>query len=219
MKTRHVIFDCDGTLVDSETLSMRSDVTILARCGLVISEEEAHRRFVGRTFNAMLDELAAEHGIAFPPGLNEVKNRMMEELYPTELRAVPGLSETLALLRDRGLGMSVGSNSPSARIELALKVTGIAPFFSHYSSPEHVAEGKPAPDIFLRCARLAGAQPADCVVIEDSITGVSAAMAAGIPVIGYVGTHPDKMEHGAVLKAHGAFTIIQHMSELPGQIA
>ena len=215
MKTDHVIFDCDGTLVDSESLSMRADVTLLARFGIVMSEDDAHRRFVGRTFQAMLDDMAAEHGVAFPPGLHEVKNGMIEAMYPTELRAVPGLTETLETLKQRNISMSVGSNSPSSRIELSMRLTGISGFFSHYTNYEHVAEGKPAPDIFLRCARLAGADPAQCLVIEDSVTGVMAAKAAGIPVVGYVGTHPDRAEHGETLTRHGAFTIISHMNELP----
>ncbi len=69
----HIVFDCDGTLVDSEPLSMRADVALLARFGITMSEAEAHSRFVGKTFEAMLDEMTAEHGVAFPPGLNAEK--------------------------------------------------------------------------------------------------------------------------------------------------
>ncbi len=219
MKTAHVIFDCDGTLVDSESLSMRADVSLLARFGIIMSEAEAHRRFVGRTFQAMLDDMAEEHGVAFPPGLHEIKGNMIEALYPTELRAVPGLAETLTQLKDRNISMSVGSNSPSSRIELSMRLTGISGFFSHYTSYEHVAEGKPAPDIFLRCAKLAKVSPAQCLVIEDSVTGVLAAKAAGIPVVGYVGTHPDLEDHGKTLTQHGAFAIITHMKDLPRLLA
>ena len=210
----HIIFDCDGTLVDSEPLSMRADVALLARFGITMSEQEAHSRFVGKTFEAMICEMTREYGVVFPAGLNTEKNRMMEEMYQTDLHAVPGLHDTLWQLRENGHTLSVGSNSPRSRVDLALRLTGITSYFDHVATFEDVTEGKPAPDIFLLCATRAGIAPADCLVIEDSTTGIAAAVTAGIPALGFVGTHPHPAEHAKILRAAGATSIISDIKEV-----
>ncbi len=144
---------------------------------------------------------------------------MMEEMYQTELHAVPGLHETLGALRENGISLSVGSNSPRSRVDLALRITGIASYFDHIATFEDVAEGKPAPDIFLLCATRAGVSPEDCLVIEDSTTGIAAALAAGIPALGFVGTHPHSDEHAKILRAAGAKFIISDIKEVLANIS
>jgi HAD superfamily hydrolase (TIGR01509 family) len=211
---KHVIFDCDGVLVDSEPLSMRADVMLLKRFGIEMSEAEAHNRFVGKTFQAMLDEMMVEFGVGFPPGQHEVKNRMVEDLYRAELQIVDGVRDVLAELKWRGLSISIGSNSPKARVELAVELTGIAHRFDRIVSFEDVANGKPAPEIFQKAARLAGAAPEECLVVEDSLTGVTAGFAAGIRTLGFTGTHHDPAEHGARLRATGAAQVIHRMQDL-----
>jgi HAD superfamily hydrolase (TIGR01509 family) len=218
MKPRHVIFDCDGVLVDSEPISMRADVEILEQHGYVISERDAHDRFVGKTFQAMLDDIAENEGIKFPPGLSDVKNRMVEEIYKTELRIVPGVVDILNHLKSKGIGISIGSNSPKARVELALELTGITRYFSGITSVADVAQGKPAPDIFLRACKLAGFQPSDCLVVEDSTTGVTAAVAAQMRTLGFVGTHHDPDRQAGALKQHGAFAVLKRMDALPNYL-
>jgi HAD superfamily hydrolase (TIGR01509 family) len=208
---KHVIFDCDGVLVDSEPLSMRADVMLLRRFGINISEQEAHQRFVGTTFQAMLDLMTRQHGISFPPDLHMVKNSMVEDLYRAELKAVDGIKDVLDDLKWRGLSMSIGSNSPKARVELAIELTGIASYFDHIVSFEDVVEGKPKPDIFLLAARRASVEPHECLVVEDSETGMTAAVAAGIRAIGFTGTHADPQSHGARLKAIGASQVVLGM--------
>jgi HAD superfamily hydrolase (TIGR01509 family) len=218
MTPRHVIFDCDGVLVDSEPISMRADVEILKAHGFTISERDAHERFVGKTFQAMLDDIAANEGVSFPPGLSDQKNRMMEELYLTELRIVPGVIDVLNHLKRKGIGISIGSNSPKARVELALKLMGIAPYFSAITSVADVAEGKPAPDIFLRAAEIADVSPSDCMVVEDSTTGVTAAVAAKMRTLGFVGTHHEPERQAGALKKRGAFAVLKRMDSLPNYL-
>jgi HAD superfamily hydrolase (TIGR01509 family) len=218
MTPRHIIFDCDGVLVDSEPISMRADVEILKHHGFTISEREAHERFVGKTFQAMLDDIAAKEGVSFPPGLSDQKNRMMEELYLTELRIVPGVIDVLNHLKRKDIGVSIGSNSPRARVELALKLTGITRYFSAITSVADVAEGKPAPDIFLRAAEIAGVAPTDCMVVEDSTTGVTAAVAAKMRTLGFVGTHHEPDRHAGALKKLGAFAVLKRMDSLPNYL-
>jgi HAD superfamily hydrolase (TIGR01509 family) len=211
---KHIIFDCDGVLVDSEPLSMRADVMLLKRFGIEISEAEAHTRFVGTTFQAMLDMMTSQFGTQFPDGLHEIKNRMVEELYHQELQPVAAVKDVLTKLKARGLSMSIGSNSPKARVELAVELTHVSHFFDRIVSFEDVAEGKPAPDIFLKAARLAGADIGECLVVEDSLTGTMAAVAAGMRTIGFTGTHAHPEAHARNLRTAGVAHVIHHMKDL-----
>jgi HAD superfamily hydrolase (TIGR01509 family) len=214
MKLRHIIFDCDGVLVDSEPISMRADVSLLQRYGIEISEAEAHNRFVGTTFQAMLDMMTAQHGVVFPEGLHEVKNRMVEDMYRRELQIVDGVLDVLKALKAKGLTLSIASNSPKDRVRLAVDLTGIAGYFDAVTTYQDVKHGKPAPDVFLKAAERAGMAPIQCLVVEDSFTGVTSAVAARIRTIGFVGTHQDPESHASLLKSHGAAVSIQAMSEL-----
>jgi HAD superfamily hydrolase (TIGR01509 family) len=213
----HLIFDCDGVLVDSEPLSMRVDVEILAASGIAMSEDEAHARFVGKTFAAMLDEMAAEHGVRFPADASARKDRRLLELYERELRAVDGVRAALDALGPQPF--SVASNSPARRVEAALRITGLASYFGdRITTFEHVAHGKPEPDVSIEAARRAGFAPADCIVIEDSVTGVTAASRAGCRVLGFAGTHPEPGEQARTLVAAGAASAFTRMAALPGLV-
>jgi len=215
---KHVIFDCDGVLVDSEALSMRLDVAILAEHGVAMGIAEAHRRFVGKTFAAMIAEVEAETGKRFPASASADKDRRLLDLYATELRAVPGVHEALSAINRQPY--SCASNSPAERVRVALAITGLEPFFGNrIVSFEDVKHGKPAPDVFIEAARRVGLAPQDCLVVEDSVTGVTAATRAGCPVLGFTGTwaHPD--EHGRKLLAAGAQSIFAEMADLPALIA
>lgn len=210
----HLIFDCDGVLVDSEPLSMRVDVAILRENGVEMSEAEAHRRFVGRTFAAMLDDVQREFGVSFPADASAQKDLRLLKLYETDLRAVPGVESALEALGPQHF--SVASNSPYERVETALRLTGLTRFFGNrITTFEHVARGKPEPDVFIEAARRAGYRPDDCIVVEDSVTGVTAAHRAGCTVLGFTGTHPHPDEQAPKLLTAGAGTVFRHMAELP----
>ena len=214
----HFIFDCDGVLVDSEPLSMKVDVEILAENGVVISEEEAHARFVGKTFASMLEEMRQEFGATFPANASADKDVRLLELYERELKAVDGVHEALDALMPQHF--SVASNSPFDRVEAALRITHLARFFGNrITTFEHVARGKPEPDVFIEAARRAGYPPGDCIVIEDSVTGVTAAHRAGCRVLGFTGTHPHPVEQAGKLLAAGAATTFRAMRDLPGLVA
>jgi HAD superfamily hydrolase (TIGR01509 family) len=214
---RHIIFDCDGVLVDSEPLSMRVDMELLHGLGVTIGEEEAHRRFVGLTFEAMVGMMERETGRRFPADLTIDKDRLLLALFERELKPVPGMAETLPQL---GLPLSVASNSPFNRVAAALRIAGLSPWFGdRITTFEHVPRGKPEPDIFIEAARRAGFAPAECLVIEDSVTGVTAAVRAGCPVLGYTGTHHLRGDHGAKLVAIGAARVFDDMRQLPALLA
>jgi HAD superfamily hydrolase (TIGR01509 family) len=213
--TRHIIFDCDGVLVDSEPLSMRADVTLMRRFGVEISEAEAHRRFVGTTFQAMLDEVAKQHNINFPPGLSDEKDTLLAQMFRTELKAVEGVASVLIALRHRGFSFSVASNSPRERVELALDLTGIATFMDAITTFEDVTQGKPAPDVFNLALKRSGVGLDECVAVEDSMTGVTASIGAKLQTLGFTGTHDNPIAHGARLMQLGAKPVFHRMAALP----
>ena len=214
MASHHFIFDCDGVLVDSEPLSMKVDVQILAEHGVAMSEADAHSRFVGKTFTAMLDEISREHGVSFPADTSNQKDVRLLKLYERELVAVDGVEAALSMLQPQHF--SVASNSPYERVETALRIARLTPFFGNrITTFEHVARGKPEPDVFIESARRAGYEPGDCIVVEDSITGVTAAHRAGCLVLGFTGTNPHPEEHAVKLLNAGARVTFRHMRELP----
>ena len=214
----HLIFDCDGVLVDSEPLSMRIDVEILAENGIVMSEDEAHHRFVGKTFAAMLDEITREFGVDFPADTSSQKDTRLLALYERELKPVEGLEAALSALPQQHF--SLASNSPLERVEAALRITRLTRFFGNrITTFEHVARGKPEPDVFIEAARRAGYASEHCIVIEDSVTGVTAAHRAGAHVLGFTGTHPHPEEQAALLRAAGAAATFGKMRELPGLLS
>ena len=217
LASHHIIFDCDGVLVDSEPLSMQIDVEILAENGVIMSAEEAHARFVGKTFAAMIDEVESEFGVHFPADASARKDQRLLLLYEIKLQVVEGVAVALREIGQQQY--SVASNSPSERVAAALRITGLTPFFAdRITTFEHVARPKPEPDVFIEAARRAGYRPQDCIVIEDSVTGVTAAQAAGCTVLGFAGTHPKQDEQSLKLLEAGARATFNHMATLPNLV-
>ena len=219
MSISHIIFDCDGVLVDSEPLSMRADVEILTRAGIRITEAEAHRRFVGTTFQDMIRALEKEHGTKLPENLSDLKNNRMNEMYRTELKLVRGVRDALEDIRNMGLSMSIASNGPKDRVKLALQLTGLLPYFKNaIVTYKDVPQGKPAPDMYLLAAKNVGTKADNCLVVEDSIAGVTAAVDAGCWTLGFTGTYEDQQAHGTKLKDIGAEAIFSKMVDLPALV-
>ncbi len=199
---------------------MRADVEILKRFNIVMTEAEAHRRFVGRTFEAMLKELSAQHSVVFPEDLLTAKNQRLAELYKGELQLVRGVRDALESIRNLGLTMSIASNSPKERVKLALQLTGLNGYFKdHIVTFEDVPHGKPAPDVFLLAAKKAGVKADHCIVVEDSVAGVTAAVDAGCWTLGFTGTHEDEDAHGMKLKDIGAEALFAKMVDLPALVS
>jgi HAD superfamily hydrolase (TIGR01509 family) len=183
--TRLVIFDCDGVLVDSEPIAVRIDVEMLAEVGVTMSAQEVIERFVGRSPQVILAETEARLGRPLPEGWFERTEARIREAYATELKPVPGIAEALDEIHDP---VCVASSSGHDNLRYKLELTGLYERFAgHIFSATDVANGKPAPDLFLHAASRMGVVPADCVVVEDSRYGVQAARAAGMDVLGYAG--------------------------------
>ncbi len=212
-----VIFDCDGVLVDSEIIGCQIEAAYLAAAGFPISLAEILRDFVGRSSAAMNVAMEEKYGRSLPAGLEaEIKARILDA-FRSELRPVAGIHNVL-----EGLAVSVcvASSSDSDRIRQSLELTKLAHFFEpHLFSATMVVRGKPAPDLFLHAASQMKVEPARCVVVEDSIPGVMAALAAHMPVIGLSAASHCDANHAVRLRAAGATEVVTSTSALAASLA
>lgn len=183
--SRLVIFDCDGVLVDSEPIAVRIDVEMLAELGVEMSEAEVITRYVGRSPEVIVADVEARLGTRVPDGWLERGDTRLREAFEAELTPVAGIEQALDAI---AMPTCVASSSGHEFLRLKLELTGLyTRFAGHIFSASEVANGKPAPDLFLHAARRMGVEPSNCVVVEDSRYGVQAARAAGMDVLGYAG--------------------------------
>lgn len=203
-----LIFDCDGVLVDSEPIANRVFTAALNALGFDWSYEEVCRRFIGCSMAHCLLEIEAELGVPAPPGfLDELRQRTLVAFRDERLQPVCGIPELLDRLR---IPTCVASSGEPEKMRVTLGLTGLLPRFSgRMFSAVQVEHGKPAPDLFLFAAESCGVAPGGCVVIEDSVVGVRAAVAAGMTVLGYSAS-----TSAADLAAHGA-VVFESMAEVP----
>ena len=214
VKPALVVFDCDGVLVDSEIIACRVDAQELNRVGFPITVEEVAERFCGVVAKEMYAILQEEHGRPLPDGFQDRVQRLIHEAFETELKAIDGVHETLQRIDGP---ICVASSSGPEWLERSLTITALRDrFMPHIFSAHFVERGKPAPDIFLyAAAQMGGVDPADCVVIEDSISGVRAGVAAGMRVLGFTGGGHCASGHGDRLRAEGAALVFDDMAALP----
>jgi HAD superfamily hydrolase (TIGR01509 family) len=207
------IFDCDGVLVDSEVIVCRVCVPCLAEVGIVTSAEEIADRYIGTTARSMIADLEIRHGRTLPADLYENLRSRIEVAFESEPLTIEGIDAVLANHRGK---ICVASGSTPERVRRCLTLVGLLGYFDpHIFSATQVARGKPAPDLFLYACQQMGAEPRDCLVVEDSVLGVTAAVAAGMRVIGFTGAGHCRPGHAERLLAAGAFATFQHMRELP----
>ncbi|WP_245450333.1 HAD family hydrolase [Neorhizobium sp. SOG26] len=211
-----VIFDCDGVLVDSEPVSVRVLVNALRRKGVDMDEAEAYRRFLGRSLATVTKTMSEEFGIeADEAFLDDMRHDLYRE-FRAELKPVTGISEALDAL---DVPRCVASSSQPERIRLSLSVTGLLDRLEpHIFSASMVAKGKPAPDLFLHAAENMGADPAHCIVVEDSPAGIEAAKRAGMTVFAFTGAShacvPGYRERIEALSPHVVFDAMADLLHL-----
>jgi len=197
---RLVIFDCDGVIVDSEPVSNRIIAEDLTALGWAMRTEDATRLFLGVTLRDMVPTIEARLGRPLPEGWRADLARRIVAALEQEARPVPGAVEVLRDLTAMGVPWRIGSNSSHAEMRAKFARLGITDLVAgRVHSHSDVGRGKPAPDLFLAAAEAGGARPAECVVIEDSLPGVRAAVAAGMDCLGFA-PHSD----GAALREAGA---------------
>jgi HAD superfamily hydrolase (TIGR01509 family) len=210
-ETDLVIFDCDGVLVDSEELSCRCLSEALTQAGIEMSTEQALQLFLGRSTAAVTDYCHSV-GRAMPATFLPDLAGRVRDTFRSQLKPISGIAAVLAELH---LPHCVASSSDLDRVTFSLELTGLAAYFGPrlYTS-QMVRHGKPAPDLFLHAARGMGAEPRRTLVIEDSVSGVMAARAAGMKVWGFVGgAHYRSRDGGALLRDAGADRIFAAMTD------
>lgn len=206
-----VIFDCDGVLVDSEPLAARAYDSVLNAAGIVI-QPGLMRDSIGLKQDDIFAKMESATGRKIPPEVRAMLWPETRRLFEAELQPTAELVPFLEALKAR---RCVASSSHLERIQLSLRLTSLEGYFGgHVFSTQMVKRGKPAPDIFLYAAEHMGAEPADCVVIEDSAPGIQGARAAGMTAIGFLGGQHAGPGHGKALREAGATHLAQSWAEV-----
>ncbi len=206
-----VIFDCDGVLVDSEVISNRVLAAMLTEQGLPTTLPQARREYQGLLLADVQARAEAKLGRSLPPDWLARYENTRADAFRRELAPVAGAAETVARLRTEGLGVCVASQGKLAKTRRSLALTGLDHLFPERArfSAHSVASGKPAPDLFLHAAAAMGVEPAACAVVEDTPSGVTAAVAAGMRAIGYTADSDEQ-----ALSNAGA-ELLRALAELP----
>ncbi len=217
MPTDLVIFDCDGVLVDSEVISCRAHAETLTRHGYPITAEQVLQRFLGVSDREARRTIETEIGRKLPDDFEMQMKQAALQLYAHHLHLIPHVAETVAAI---GLPKCVASSGTPEKIRHGLTCAGLYDQLApHIFSAVQVKRGKPAPDLFLFAAEQMGAAPERCVVVEDSVPGVTGARAAGMTVLGFHGGSHCTPGHAATLRAAGAHATFDDMRQLPALIA
>ncbi|MGY8676771.1 HAD family hydrolase [Bradyrhizobium sp. UFLA05-153] len=208
-----IIFDCDGVLVDSEVISCRAHADVLTRHGYPITPEQVLVRFLGvseRDARLMVEQ---EIGRKLPDDLEQQVNAATLQFYASDLLPITHVAAAIGAI---DLPKCVASSGTPEKIRHGLSCAGLYEMLApHIFSASQVARGKPAPDLFLFAAEHMKAAPERCLVIEDSVPGVTGAHAAGMTVLGFHGGSHCPPGHAARLRAAGAGLTFDDMRQLP----
>jgi len=211
-----IVFDCDGVLVDSESIASSVESEFFAEFGYEITPQEVTRRFAGLTGRAVGEIVEAETGRTLPDDFFQRSQEEIDRRLARDLRPVPGADEVLDRLD--GQPLCVCSNSSMRRLRISLEKVRlwdrVAP---HVYSAVEVGDRqpKPAPNVYRYAMAEFGADPRDTVVLEDTVFGVAAAKAAGARVIGFTGAAHSWPGHADALTDAGAETVINRLADLP----
>lgn len=212
---RLVIFDCDGVLVDSEVISNGVLAEMLTEQRLPTTLAQARRDYQGLLLAEVAAAAQQQLGRALPQDWLAQFERRRADRFRRELQAVPGAAETVARVSSAGLAVCVASQGKLEKTQLSLELTGLRHLFPAHSlfSAYQVARGKPHPDLFLHAARVMGVPAANCRVVEDTPSGVTAAVRAGMPVFGYAA---DSDEDALRRAGAGIFHSLHELPRLMG---
>jgi HAD superfamily hydrolase (TIGR01509 family) len=211
-----IIFDCDGVLVDSEVISCRAHAETLTRHGYPITADQVFERFLGQSMRHAALEVEAELGRSLPDDFHAQVYAEIFRSFAESLEATPHINEALAAI---SLPVCVASSGPPEKISASLNRVGLYDRFApNIFSAVQVKRGKPAPDLFLFAAARMQAAPERCLVIEDSVAGITGARAAGMTVLGFHGGSHCRPGYGDTLRAAGCALTFDDMRQLPGLI-
>jgi HAD superfamily hydrolase (TIGR01509 family) len=213
-----LIFDCDGTLVDSEYMNNLATVQLLHEEGLTQYDMDyAFEHFVGLRLKHILSNITAETGHVFRDDIGALYVQRAEALMPDYLKAIPD-AEKLVAVAARHMKICIASNGQRDNVLSSLEKTGLKKYFpdEYIFTGAMVEHAKPAPDLFLLTAKEMNVPIDKCIVIEDSVAGVTGAKAAGMDVWGFTGAHNDQKTWAGKLQQAGAmeiFTSLIHIKD------
>ena len=182
-----VIFDMDGVLVDSQPYHFKADIETMSEYG-VVKDQKFYEKFAGTLTSDRMRILKDLFKLDIPVEemVKKREDMILEIMAREDIKPVSGIPEFLKSIKNRGLKTAVASSSGYDLIGLILSRLGISEYFDSITSGNDVKRGKPSPDIFLLAAERIGAEPSECLVVEDSENGVKAAKSAGMTALGYV---------------------------------
>ena len=215
-----VLFDCDGVLVDSEPITNRVLTEMLGELGWTLSVEETMRIFVGKAVKDEAPLIEARTGFAITPDWLQQFRARRNDALDRELTAIPGAASAVrALFQTLNGRIAVASGADRVKVELQLTKAGILDCFEgRIFSGHETPRSKPFPDVYLAAAAALGMDPKRCAVVEDTVTGATAGVAAGATVFGYC---PAELGHSSTAALHGAGAVhvFQDMAALPALLA
>ena len=209
-----LLFDCDGVLVDSEIIAAHAMVEMLSQYGIEITVDYYLNNCTGKTYSGLVIELGEKFGAPLPSHFLSEVTKEVDYRLETQLKPIDGINHLLESLH---LPKSIVSNSDVYQIEHAIEYVNIAHYFTHVFSCQMVARPKPDPGVYLHAATTLNVDPLDCLVVEDSLAGATAALSAGMNVIGFAGGshivkgHAEKLMNIGVTHVAGS---IQELGEM-----
>jgi beta-phosphoglucomutase-like phosphatase (HAD superfamily) len=207
-----VIFDCDGVLVDTERLANQILAELITELGFPISGSECQKRFMGRTLESVKEMVEDLTTRALPADWPDQVRKLDLKAFEQGVAAIPGIERVMDELDRLDVPYCVGSSGEYKKMRSTLGSSGLLPRLEgKLFSAQDCEKGKPAPDVFLLAAKKMGHEPQNCVVIEDSVPGVTAARAAGMRAFAFV--DDPSCDRQAMTEAGGI--LFEHMSELP----
>lgn len=188
-KIAGLVFDMDGTLVDNMHFHHRAWKEFLAMHHIHISDEEFHQKNVGTIREVIPKFMPHVQDPAWIMELGMQKEAVYRQLYGPHIKPIKGLQQFLADVYGAGIPIALATAADAKNIEFTLEGLGMAHYFRAITGSEEVAKGKPDPDVYLISARKLHADPQACIAFEDTPSGVKAALAAGMQVVGLATTH------------------------------
>lgn len=211
-----MIFDCDGTLIDSEGIACSVCAEALSGIGVPYTTQMFAARYAGRPARETWEHVTRVYGVTLPDGFNQSINAEIHRRLDAEVLPVEGARAAIEAI---GGARCVASSTGITQLRKNLVTAGLADLFNDsVFSASQVKRGKPAPDVFLYAASQMGADPADCIVVEDTVAGVTAARRAGMTVIGFIGANHAGEGLEARLTQAGACEVVPHMRDLPDAV-
>ncbi|MDR3428647.1 HAD family phosphatase [Silvimonas sp.] len=217
MTLKHLICDCDGVLLDSESVALAAILDGLSDRADRAQLDAFLRPRLGMTLSHIADDLAQEMGLVLSRAETLHLESVVEARCIAEAQSIRGVRDALVAV---GLPLAVASNSSQSRVEAGLKNAGLWSLFAdQVYTPGRGLRPKPAPDLYRAACAGLGADPASSLVLEDSVAGVTAARAAGLVVLGFVGARHGEPAAAQRLRDAGASDVFDDMTTLPARLA